>query len=285
LNEHMEKLYSSKQSSLLLLQPQPVVANKIQQAVSSFNCRVNPVNDERELFRYYQSSFTNPFGIFAEKSVRCLIFNLIDAGKKTTRILGELRDNFEIMPPVIGLYSQAKLNGSGRYYQKGFDEMIVFPASTEELRNILKKYIDQPLFLSEKPENPAVKQALDQLPVVNLKTYSVFAELAKRQQFPMHSLFSSFIDEMEAFVISLIRSYEKGDIRQCERLCVSIKSLGRTLGASQVAEAAKYMEMRVKGQQWQEAGQWLPVIIEKYLVLREHLQETPEKKATSLTFA
>lgn len=271
----MEQIYPAAATSLLLLQHQPAIAHAVQKAVSPLNCRVTPVSDGGQFLRIYNESQLNPLHIFGQTPVSCLLLDLHFASQKTMEVLRQLRERFTALPPVIGLCRPQAAKHAEKYYEKGFNEMIIFPGQTQKLRDSLKKYLG---IKGKKPDKflkDVPIDTFDHLPVINLKTYSIFAELAKLQQFPMEDLFTSFLDEMEVFINRLIRNFEEGNINDCEKLSISIKSLSGTLGASQLAQTARYMEVKLKENQWQVAGQWLPYLIEKYLILREYMSEMP----------
>jgi DNA-binding response OmpR family regulator/HPt (histidine-containing phosphotransfer) domain-containing protein len=271
----MEQIYAAAATSLLLLQHQPAIAPAVQKAVSPFNCRVTPVSDGGQFLQIYNESQLNPLLIFGQTPVSCLLLDLVFASQKTMEVLRQLRERFSALPPVIGLCRPQTAKHVDKYYEKGFNEMIVFTGETQKLRDSLKKYMGRTARKPDKFQKDIPIDTFDHLPVINLKTYSIFAELATLQQFPMEDLFSSFMDEMEVFINRLIRNFEEGNINDCEKLSISIKSLSGTLGASQLAQTARYVEVKLKEKQWQLAGQWLPYLIEKYLILREYMSEMP----------
>lgn len=277
----MEKYYNSRRSSLLLLQPQPLVVSKVRQAAMPLNCHVNTATDEVDFFRYFQNNFINPFGIFGEKPVSCLVLDMTGPEKKISQILGKLEENLVNIPPVIGLCQSSKYKNGYKGDVYGFDEMVVFPASTLELRNVLRKYIELGLHQSGANGGCSLKQSLEEMPVIELKTYHLFSEMAQRQKFSLNALLNLCLGEMETIIRGLIRGFEYDDNDDCKRYCQSIISLARTLGASQVALAAKNMEAYIKEEKWADAGYWLPVVIEKFLILKECLPEMPQKNLSA----
>lgn len=271
----MKQTYPVAASSLLLLQHQPVIAPAVIQALLPLNCQVTATSNGSQFIRYYTESQLNPFQIFGQNPVSCLLLDLLHASRKTLEVLAELRQRFSELPPVVGLCHPQTARHAGKYFQKGFDDMIVFSAGERHLQTSLKKYTGRHASKSGNHSNHSPIDTFDHLPVINLKTYSLFAELASMQQFPVESLFFSFMEEMDGFVNRLIGHYEQGDSRECEKLAVSIRSLSGTLGASQLNQAARLLEIKLREKQWQEAGRWLPYIIEKYLVLKDYMEGMP----------
>jgi CheY-like chemotaxis protein/HPt (histidine-containing phosphotransfer) domain-containing protein len=271
----MEQIYAAAATSILLLQHQPAIAPAVQKAVSPFNCQVTPVSDGEQFLRIYNESQLNPLLIFGHTPVSCLLLDLLFASQKTLKILRQLRERFSALPPVIGLCRPQAARHADKYYEKGFNEMIVFPGETQKLSESLKKYLEKTEKKLNKFQTDVPIDTFDHLPVINLKTYGIFAELATLQQFPMEDLFSSFMNEMDVFINRLIKNFEEGNINECEKLSISIKSLSGTLGASQLAQTARYMEVKLKEKQWQLVGHWLPYLIEKYLILKEYMSEMP----------
>ncbi len=271
----MKHTYPVAASSLLLLQHQPVIAPALNQALSPLNCQVTATSNGRQFIRHYTESRLNPFQIFGQTTVSCLLLDLLHASRKTLEVLGELRQRFSDLPPVVGLCHPQMARHTSNYLQKGFDDMIVFSAGEGHLQNSLKKYMGGRGSKSGKNPIDTPINVFDHLPVINLKTYALFAELAALQQFPVESLFFSFMDEMDGFVNRLIDHYEQGNSRDCEKLAVSIRSLSGTLGASQLNQTARLLQIKLKEKHWQEAGRWLPYLIEKYLVLKDYMEGMP----------
>ncbi len=271
----MKHTYPVAASSLLLLQHQPVIAPALTQALSPLNCQVKVTSNASQFIQYYTESRLNPFLIFEQNPVSCLLLDLLHSSKKTLEVLAELRQRFSELPPVVGLCHQQTARHTSKYLEKGFDEMIVFSTEERHLQASLMKYTGRHASKSGKNQNVSLSDTFDHLPVINLKTYGLFAELASMQQFPVESLFFSFMEEMDGFINRLISHYEQGNSRDCEKLAVSIRSLSGTLGASQLNQAARFFEVKLKEKQWKEAGRWLPYLIEKYLILKDYMEGMP----------
>ncbi len=275
----MEKFYPSQGSSLLVVQPQSLITKKTTKAVSPFNCLVDTGKNENEYFRNNQNNLANPFGIFGRRPVSCLVVNMGTPEKKTGSIFGKAAENIENFSPELGLCPSAKVKNAFKEEIKGIGEMVEFPSGAQALRNGLRKYIDLSLHQAEINQHISLKQSLEEFPVINLRTYYLLSELAARQEFSLKSLWSSWVKEMETFFEGLVKSFNNGDSQGCEQYCFSLKNLAGTLGASQLAHAAKNLEKKIKGNQWTEAGHWLPVITENILLLKKFLAEMPQENS------
>lgn len=273
----MGKFYDSQSSSLLVIQPQPFTLRKINQAVLTLNCRVNTVNDETELLRFSHQYSKNPFGIFGHRQVSCMVFDMGGSEKKTEIIFEKLAENKGSFPPVIGLLPSARFKSAYISKANDFAEMVVGPSSTQTLRKLLEKYISYPFTDNEYYGYNAPEQSPEEMPVINLKTFYLLSELSEKQEFSLRSLWAIWLKELDSFCEGLESSFENEDFCRCSKYCNAIKSLAGTLGALQIAIAAKHLGKKLKDNRWSEAAYWLPVIRDRILVLEKYLSALPSE--------
>lgn len=245
------------------------------------SCHLSIANDANQFFRQFTESQLNPFRIFGTQTISAILLDLVYATRKTLEALKELRERFSTLPPVIGLCKPSLVGHSGQFLESGVEKLVAFPDQERALRVQLRNFL-------EKSQNDQAlqKQIFQPVPpgnlhVVNLKTYELLKNLSHLQKFPLEQLFQSFLQEMEDLVIRLSKALEQGNVSDCERLIISVRSLSGTLGASQMAQVARQMELSLKNGKPDESGLWLPFLIEQFLVLREFFETAPESRANN----
>lgn len=258
--------------NLLLLQHQPLIGPLLRQAAMPLGCKISIANDSRQFFSQYHESLLNPFSIFGSLPFDGIILDLVNAFQKSLEVLRELREWFPGPPPIIGLCPPSIVCHPEVLKGKGIDTLFAFPAREKTLQEQLRDFLLKSGVARQAHKLDLQKGKSEDLPVVNLKTLGLFRELAVMQSFPLEELLQSFFDEMGSFISRLIGLYERGNIEECERLIISIRSLGGTLGASQLAQTARLMEFSIKAGEGEKIGQWLPYLIEEFLTLRELLE-------------
>lgn len=268
------KLPSSK-NHFLLLQHRPVIAPIVWQASASLNFSLSIANNSGQFFRHYQESLLNPFRMFGSTPIHGIMLDLVHATNKTLDVLSELRARYSSLPPVIGLYQSNNPMQADSLLEKGFDELIDFPGKDNALHAKLSHFLGEKTRSGLLPKDEDLNDQFDNLPVVNLRTYGLFKEFAFLQDFSLEQLFNSFFEEMESFLLDLIRQYEAGNYPVCKRLTTSIRSLSGTLGASQMAQTSRYMEFCLKTGKPEEMGSWIPYLIEQFMVLRDYFELQP----------
>ncbi|MEE4176897.1 MAG: Hpt domain-containing protein [Bacteroides sp.] len=271
----MDSNIPAVKNNLLLLQHQPIMASVVKPAVLPLGCQLSIANDSRQFFRKYHESLLNPFQIFGCSPFQGILMDLVNAGHKTLEVLSELHARFSNLPPVVGL-CRANIGKQADYFLgEGFDKLIDFPGTENALQAQLRDLLKKNNKALGKPKAEPLNYQFDSLPVVNLKTYGLFKEFATLQDFPLDDLFHSFFQEMEGFILRLIKQYEEGNYKACQALTTSIRSLSGTLGASQMAQTSRNMEFCLKTGKPEETGDWLPYLIEQFMLLREYFEIQP----------
>ena len=261
--------------TLLLYQHKPVIAPVVIEAVSSLDCEVKVASNQEQFFNQYNESLVNPFRIFGGAPIQGIILDLVHATQKSLDVLFEMHQRFTNLPPVIGFCRPQMAKKTTFFLKNGIEELAIFPGKNQNLQNQLRSFIQKNNKRSGESKPVSISEHPDHLPVINLKTYGMFKELASLQDFTLDQLFQSFLEEMQGFLYHLIREFERENDPACERFVVSIRSLGSTLGASQMAQTARHMEFFFKTGRSTEAGLLLPNLIQQFMTLRDYLQKDP----------
>ncbi|HSV76591.1 MAG TPA: response regulator [Bacteroidales bacterium] len=259
--------------TLLLLQHKPSLATAVKKAVSPLGCKVSIAGDAKDLVELYSSSIHNPFGIFGQSGFNCILLDFSNDPGKSGKILNDFRQLFPSLPPVIGVFAKGDGLQAAKYQKSGVDDVLYIPDTIQNINASLKKYIY--------PVNGALNQNLtkirlgkkiEEFPVINPKTLSLLNEMAVLQNFPIQSLMDSFIDEMGSFIAVLLVNFEKEKFTECLQSTASLKSLCKTLGASQVVFLTSLLEKALMESNMQTANKILQHLVDRFFALRDFIE-------------
>lgn len=189
----------------------------------------------------------------------------------------EIKGHPNITTPVIILTANAILGAREEYMQAGFTDYLPKPIQEKELNDMLLKYLPQEKlsFRSMKDEEGAPG-----IPEVDLKQ-----KLEEIADLDISVGLSYCMDDMD-FYEEMLKEYLKNDKRtSMEQFYVSgdwenyritvhaVKSTSLTIGAVELSEQAKGLEMAVKGADTDYVRAHHEEVIEKYTRLYDSLAE------------
>jgi len=259
--------------ALLILQHKPSFASLIKKAVNPLGCRVFVANDGKDLVELYSSSIYNPFGIFGQTGFNCILLDFLHGPAKSGKAFSDIRRLFPSLPPVIGIFSNEGAARVSKLRKPSIDDVLYLPDSIQNINANLKKYIY--------PINGVLNQTVakfrenietEKLPVINPRTLAVLQQMAAQQNFPIQALMESFIDEMGGFISGLLQNFEQEKTRECIKSLTSVKSLCKTLGASQVAFLSEYLEKAIIENNWSFSREILQEFIDRFFILRDFIE-------------
>jgi hypothetical protein len=274
----MGKHYPQQPLSLLFLQQQTLAGQLVWQAAAPLNCNVKVALNQNEFLRFLGESQVNPFGLFGQISFGCLILDVIHSSQKTLEFIRTFKEQFSALPPMLGLSNKNSLKLSKSLFKDDLDEILVLPDQTSVLKQALESFLANNQQINHLSGQIKISQAYEEYPVLNLRSYNLFSELAIKQEFPLETLFRDFINEIEYFVSNLIKEFEAGNYKNCLRQLTSVKSVSGTLGASQLYHISKNIELKIKENQLEEVGNMIPFLIEKFLILKDYFEGMPCNK-------
>ena len=271
-----------QQSSLAVLLLQCVVPSKrnFPERLRQMGCEITIASNKKDALKFYNETQVNPFNIFGKVEYDFIIMSIFPHLENGISTISSLRNNFQYLPPVLALLEPG-LNGNThrfvrRLLRKGFDDAILFPEDENHVRSVFQQWLQNKGNFSHPYEKKGFcLNSMENVPVINLQTYTNFAEQAAKKRFSLAKLYNTFIDEVEGFIIDFIGCYEKQNYKICEKLITTIRGMSGSMGASQLFLLASQVDLLLKRKDFDNAGKLLPYLIEKHLILKDFVSQIP----------
>lgn len=170
--------------------------------------------------------------------------------------------------PVIVLTANAVGNVKEEYLEAGFDDYLSKPIMSKELFAMIRKYL--PCELMEQEEKTAVDSPF---PFLDTKTGMEYC--CNNEDFYKEML-KSYLDNDKTEAI--FKSYEEEDWEQYRILVHALKSTSLSIGAVEVSEDARKLEMAAKEERTDDIRKDHGAVMEKYQILLNQLKEALQEK-------
>ena len=206
--------------------------------------------------------------------------------------------------PIVALTANAMSSAKQMFLSEGFDGFVSKPIEIEELERVMKQVLPKSAITMEEPG--AVEQTDDEFETVRtepspkvakaslkeqLKAYSVDLDVGMKYcagDMPFYkSLLVQFAMESEEKAPQMERYYESSDWHDYEILVHALKSTSKMIGATDLSESAKALEMAAKEDRDEFITENHYKLMSDYSrltkglssLLSEEIQKTKEEKA------
>jgi len=176
---------------------------------------------------------------------------VLDGIEATRRLRAELR--FKHLP-IIAMTAAAMKTDVDRCFEVGMSDYITKPVVADTMLKIVRKWLQSGSVLTREGERPAVvapvkpktKELPDELPGIQIKK-SISNLGGKKELFSR--LLTMFIDNFGDSSLRLREAIRLEQWSEAERLAHSVKGSAGSLAASDLAEAAKHLELAFREKQ------------------------------------
>lgn len=265
--------------SVLLVEDMIVNQKVIKLLLEEMGCKVGIASNGMQAIEMYKETEVNAFDIFAPVNYDIILMDHIMPVMDGLTAFGKLKKDYENLPPVIVLTADESFAQNDSYREKGFDDCIIKPVNAAGLYDKIQLHLKQskPKVQSEKVELFSLED-IESKPIVNDHTLDLILKQAKNNNFNVNILFESFIEDMERIYEQSLSAVEMNDINSLRLIVMTVKGLSGNIGASQVHATARLMDRYIRNEEYEEAKSLLPMLVEKYAVFKNKIEEDYLKK-------
>lgn len=172
----------------------------------------------------------------------------VQATKEIIRKYGDDR------PRIIALTAHAMAGDREKYLHEGMDDYISKPVQLEELVKVIQRSVTTETdFDREKEETDEVKaesEVFDSSELASIVDVDILKEnIGLDDPDFMNDMITVFIEETEKLVDELVKSLENSNDEAITRVAHTLKSSSATVGAMELSEKSKTLEMAAKDKQ------------------------------------
>jgi HPt (histidine-containing phosphotransfer) domain-containing protein len=114
---------------------------------------------------------------------------------------------------------------------------------------------------------------LTDIPVLNLMTINSIISQANGNEKLIHEIFESFVYDVQNMINQIEIAIKNNDFKQFKLIIHTMKGLSATIGASQLHQIAKEMDLFLKNEQYVEASNCIPSLITIYDTCKKQVKE------------
>lgn len=168
-------------------------------------------------------------------------------GVTATRILKEM--NIKNLPPIVAMTAYSMKEDKERFLSQGLDDYISKPIRTNELLNKVGQWT--------RGKNVSINQQVNNEPgdhaILNLETVNQLRNLGGDDM--IHQVFNDFIRESRDQLKACKEAIETKDFDKIRAELHTMKGNAGTLGVEKLSENAKYIEKKIKQDQYESIEQ------------------------------
>ena len=194
-------------------------------------------------------------------------------GIETIHELKQQTDSPNIETPVVCLTANAILGSREKYLMAGFSDYITKPIDPEKLEELLLKHLPGELIEKSDDDEAAVDTA--KIPTLLYDIKEINTDIGVKNCGTVDNYISAIIayarvvseytDEMES-------SWKSGNMKKLTTRIHSIKSTSKIIGADDLSELAKKLELAGIDGDKEKVGEGIDELISRYKTLGEALQ-------------
>ncbi len=261
--------------SVLLVEDKEENQKVLSLMLESIGCQVKVASNGKEALDLYKETVVNAFGIFGSVEYDAIIMDMnmpVMDGVASTK---ELRRTYSELPPVIGLSASVLDNNIEVFDDLGFNDYLTKPVEIDLLAKKLYYWREKNKRERTKPGIISEESFIDNVgkyPVINESTINNIIKSAGNNVDNIKNLLNSFIEDMDNYYHRAINAFKDNDETTIRRLIIAIKGLSATIGASQVYEISKRMELYAEEENFDHVKKLFPILTDKYMVFKDFVE-------------